>query len=293
MNTGILAAIGAYVSWGLLPIYWKLLGHVPTSQLLSHRIAWSFAFLAIFLVLTRRVAKLRSDLQPSVWGSYVLASLLIGVNWFIYVWSVNAGYIVEASLGYFINPLLSVLLGVFFMRERLRRLQWVPLGLAAAGVIYLTVQYGRLPWIALTLAVTFSLYGLVKKKAPLGAFEGLTLETGLLLAPALVWLVWSEHAGVGAFLHAGTGSDLLLAGAGLVTTAPLVMFAAAAHRIPLSMIGILQYIAPTIQFLIGVFVYHEPFSRTQFTGFGMVWVAVLLFWMERWRFGRTLRHEAR
>lgn len=292
MNTGILAAVGAYVSWGLLPIYWKLLGHVPTSQLLCHRIAWSFAFLALFLGLTRRVAKLRGDLCPTVWGSYVLASLLIGVNWFIYVWSVNAGYIVEASLGYFINPLLSVLLGVFFVGERLRRLQWVPLGLATAGVVYLTVQYGRLPWIALTLAVTFSLYGLVKKKAPLGAFEGLTLETGLLLAPALAWLVWSEQAGTGAFLRAGTGSDLLLAGAGLVTTAPLVLFAAAAHRIPLSMIGILQYIAPTIQFLIGVFVYHEPFSRAQLAGFGMVWAAVILFWLERWRFGHTLRHGA-
>ena len=177
MNPGIVAAIGAYVSWGMLPIYWKLLGHVPTAQLLSHRITWSFVVLAVFLILTRRVAKLRSSLSPAVWGSYVLASLLIGVNWFIYVWSVNAGYIVEASLGYFINPLLSVLLGVFFMRERLRPLQWAPLGLAAAGVIYLTFDYGRLPWIALSLAVTFSLYGLVKKKAPLGAFEGLTLET--------------------------------------------------------------------------------------------------------------------
>ena len=292
MNTGILAAIGAYVSWGLLPIYWKLLGHVPTPQLLSHRIVWSFAVLAVFLGLTKRFTKLRGDLSPTVWGSYVLASLLIGVNWFIYVWSVNAGYIVEASLGYFINPLLSVLLGVFFMRERLRRLQWAPLGLAATGVIYLTVQYGRLPWIALTLAVTFSLYGLVKKKAPLGAFEGLTLETGLLLPPALVWLGWNEYMGAGAFLHAGTGSDLLLVGAGVVTTAPLVMFAAAAHRIPLSMIGILQYIAPTIQFLIGVFVYHEPFSRAQFTGFGMVWSAVLLFWLERWKFGRSPRLSA-
>jgi len=292
MNTGILAAIGAYVSWGLLPIYWKLLGHVPTAQLLSHRIVWSFVVLTVFLCLTRRVSKLYSSLSPAVWGCYVLASLLIGVNWFIYVWSVNAGYIVEASLGYFINPLLSVLLGVFFMRERLRPLQWMPLGLAAAGVVYLTFNSGRLPWIALTLAVTFSFYGLVKKKAPLGAFEGLTLETGLLLAPALVWLGWSENIGASAFLHAGTSSDLMLVGAGVVTTAPLVMFAAAAHRIPLSMIGILQYIAPTIQFLIGVFLYHEPFSRTQFTGFGMVWIAVLLFWVERWNFGRRLRRPA-
>lgn len=288
----MLMAIGAYFSWGLLPIYWKLLGHVPTPQLLSHRIAWSFATLALFLGLTKRMGSLFRRLNPGVWRTYFLASLLIGVNWFIYVWSVNAGYIVEASLGYFITPLLSVLLGVFLLRERLRPVQWAPLGLAAAGVIYLTFDYGRLPWIALALASTFSLYGLVKKRAPLGAFEGLTLETALLLPPALCWLGWSELQGAGVFLHAGTGSDLLLLGAGVVTTAPLAMFAGAAQRIPLSMIGILQYIAPTIQFLLGVFMYREPFSHTQFTGFSMVWIAVLLFLFERWRFSRSLRRPA-
>lgn len=167
-------AAGAYISWGLLPVYWKLLGHVPTAQLLSHRIAWSFVTLAVFLGLIGRLRPLCGRLSPEVRRCYVLASLLIGVNWFIYVWSVNAGYIVEASLGYFITPLLSVLLGVFFLRERLRGLQWAPLALAAAGVAYLAFDYGRLPWIALVLASTFSLYGLVKKRAPLPAFEGLT-----------------------------------------------------------------------------------------------------------------------
>ena len=282
MNQGLLLAVGAYSCWGLLPIYWKLLGHVPTTQLLCHRIVWSFVTLVVFLTLTKRLYGLRSALGPSVWKSYGVASLLIGINWFIYVWSVNTGFIVEASLGYFINPLLSVLLGVVFVGERLRPLQWLPLGLALTGVAYLTVSYGRPPWIALTLAVTFSLYGLVKKKAPLGAFEGLSLETGLLLLPAMAFLGWSEANDSGVFLHASRGSDLLLLGAGLVTTAPLVMFAAAAHRIPLSMIGILQYIAPTIQFLLGVFLYHEPFSTTQLTGFSLVWAAVALFLLERW-----------
>lgn len=289
MNPGILAALGAYACWGLLPIYWKLLRHVPTPQLLSHRIVWSFVALGLFLLITKRLGPLRRTLCPAIWRTYFWAALLVGMNWFLYVWSVNAGYIVESSLGYFINPLLSVFLGVFFFKERLRRMQWVPLILASCGVLYLTINYGRLPWIALTLAVTFSLYGLAKKKAPLGAFEGLALETAILLPPALGWLLWSEHAGAGAFLHAAPSSDLLLMGAGIVTTLPLVMFAAAAHRVPLSTIGMLQYIAPTIQFLIGVFIYHEPFSRTQSVGFGMVWAAVLLFWLERWLAGRALK----
>lgn len=281
-------AVGAYISWGLLPIYWKLLGHVPTAQILSHRIVWSFVTLVLFLGATHKLSELTRKLEPAVWRFYGLASLLIGMNWFVYVWSVNAGFMVEASLGYFITPLLSVLLGVVFLRERLRRLQWPALLLAALGVAYLTLNYGRPPWIALVLAVTFSLYGLVKKKAPLGAFEGLTLETGLLLLPAFAWLVFSESRGAGAFLHAGPASDLLLLGAGVVTTAPLVMFAAAAHRIPLSMIGILQYIAPTIQFLLGISLYREPFTRVQLTGFGMVWGAVILFWLEQWWVRRNI-----
>lgn len=287
MNSGILAAVVAYASWGLLPIYWKLLGHIPTGQLLCHRIVWSFLTLLVFLVISKRTQALRQRLSPEVWRGYATASLLIAVNWFVYVWSVAAGHIVEASLGYFINPLFSVLLGMLVLREKLRTLQWIPLGLATAGVLWLTIHHGRLPWIALTLAGTFSLYGLAKKKAPLGAFEGLTLETALLLPMALGWLIWSEFRHVGAFLHSTPSTDLLLAGAGVVTTAPLVLFGAAAQRIPLLMIGILQYIAPTIQFLLGVFLYHEPFSRTQGVGFSLVWSALLLFCLEHLRYGSS------
>jgi chloramphenicol-sensitive protein RarD len=211
---------------------------------------------------------------------YLLSAVLIGVNWLTYVWAVNAGFIVETSLGYFINPLLSVLMGVIFLRERLRLWQWLPLGLAAAGVLYLTLAYGALPWIALILAFSFGLYGLIKKVAPLDALYGLTLETGILFLPALGYLVYAEAAGTAAFLHAGLGSDLLLAGAGAVTTIPLLLFAAGARRISLSLVGVLQYLAPTMQFLLGVLVYHEPFTQARLIGFGAVWIALLIFGVE-------------
>ena len=211
---------------------------------------------------------------------YLATGLLLSVNWLIYVWGVNEGYIVETSLGYFINPLLSVLLGVVFLRERLRLAQWLPISLAAAGVVYLTFTYGRLPWIALSLALSFGLYGLVKKLAPLGSLHGLTLETGMVFIPAAGYLLWAELGGEGHFLHDGLATDLFLMGAGVVTTIPLLMFASAVQRIPLTMIGLMQYIAPTIQFLIGVLVYKEPFDQTRLLGFSLVWVALVLFWAE-------------
>jgi chloramphenicol-sensitive protein RarD len=196
------------------------------------------------------------------------------------VWGVNAGFIVETSLGYFINPLLSVLLGVVFLRERLRPTQWIPVALAAAGVIYLTLAYGRLPWIALSLAFTFGFYGFVKKLAPLGSLYGLALETGIVFPIALIYLAFVEFSRTGAFLHDGVLIDGLLIGAGVVTTIPLLMFASAARQIPLSVVGILQYIAPTLQFLIGVFLFHEPFDRSHLIGFGLVWLALIIFWAE-------------
>lgn len=281
MNQGILYALGAYGTWGLFPAYWKLLKHVPALQLLSHRIVWSFLFLLAFMLATKQWKPFRAAIaNRRVLLIYFVAALLIGVNWLTYVWAVNAGYIVETSLGYFINPLLNVLLGVLFLRERLRAFQWVPVVMAAGGVIYLTVAYGQLPWIALTLAFSFGFYGLVKKTAPLGSVFGLSLETGILFLPALGWLAFSEAGGEGAFLHAGTGSDLLLVGAGVVTTIPLLMFASAAQRIPLSLLGIIQYIAPTLQFLLGVLAFKEPFTQTQLVGFGIVWAALILFWGE-------------
>jgi chloramphenicol-sensitive protein RarD len=277
---GLWLAFGAYFTWGLFPIYWKWLDTIPAVQLISHRILWSFLLLLAFILITRQWKAFRSMLTGRVLVIYFAAALLIGVNWLTYVWAVNADFIVETSLGYFINPLLSVLLGLIFLRERLRPMQWIPIVLAAVGVVYLTVTYGRLPWIALVLAFSFAIYGLVKKTAPLGSLFGLSLETGILFLPALGFLVYSNQMGSGAFLHSSTVTDLLLVGAGLVTTVPLLMFASAAQRIPLSMIGIMQYLAPTLQFLIGVLVYHEPFEHTRWIGFSIVWAALVFFWVE-------------
>ncbi len=278
MNKGIWYAIAAYGLWGLFPLYWKLLHHIPAIQLIGHRIVWSFLSLFAVLLLLRQIRKFHESVFSfTTIRIYFLAAILVGINWLVYVWAVNSGHIVETSLGYFINPLLSVLIGVLFFRERLRLWQWIPIGIAAIGVIYLTIAQGSLPWIALTLAFSFAVYGAVKKIAPLGSLHGLTLETVILLIPAVAYLLFSEHAGNGAFLHQSLGINLLLLGTGLVTTIPLLMFASAAKRIPLSFIGILQYIAPTIQFLIGILVYHEIFTIKQFIGFCCVWIALAIF----------------
>jgi chloramphenicol-sensitive protein RarD len=281
MSKGLWYALGAYFVWGLFPIYWKWLRQVDAIELIGHRIGWSFIMLMIFILATRQFKALRAAaMQRRVIAIYFVAALLIGVNWTVYVWAVNAGFIIETSLGYFINPLLSVLMGVIFLRERLRPLQWLPVGLATAGVIYLTVTYGRLPWIALTLAFSFATYGLVKKMAPLGSLYGLTLETGILFIPALVYLIVADVNGTGAFLHSGLTTNLLLIGAGAVTTIPLLMFASAARSIPLSLVGIMQYIAPTLQFLLGALVYKEPFDQTHLIGFSIVWLALIIFGVE-------------
>lgn len=275
---GLLFALGAYSIWGLFPIYWKTIQHVPALQLIGHRIVWSFLLLMLILSVGGNIKGLAAKMTDlKILRIYALAALLIGVNWLLYVWAVNAGFIVETSLGYFINPLISVVLGMIFFRERLRPLQWIPVVLAGIGVAYLTISYGRLPWIALVLAFSFGFYGLVKKMAPLNSANGLTLETGILFIPALGYLLFAEWTGAGAFTHTGPGADLLMVGAGLVTTIPLLMFAGAAHRIPLTTVGLMQYLAPTLQFLIGVFIYHEPFSSQQLIGFGIVWVGLLVF----------------
>jgi chloramphenicol-sensitive protein RarD len=281
MNAGIWYAIGAFAAWGLLPVYWKLLQDVPAPQLLGHRILWSCLSLMTVILITRQWKRFRAEtLNARMFRAYSIAAILIGLNWLIYVWAVNSGFVVETSLGYFINPLLSVLLGVLVLRERLRPWQWVPVGLAAAGVLYLTFVYGSLPWIALLLAFSFAFYGLIKKMAPLGSLYGLTLETVILLLPATGYLVFSESRGDGVFLHHGMTTDLLLIGAGLMTTLPLLLFASAAQRIPLSLVGILQYIAPTLQFLIGVLVYKETLTASRLTGFAIVWLALIIFAVE-------------
>lgn len=287
MKKGIWYGIGAYVLWGFFPIYWKLLHHVNALQLISHRIIWSFVLLMIVIFLTRQWTDFRAAASLKTLRIYFIAAILIGINWTLYVWAVNKDYIVETSLGYFINPLISVLLGVVFLRERLRLGQWIPVILAALGVTYLTFVYGRLPYIALSLAFSFGLYGLVKKISPLGSLFGLTVETGILFIPAVGYLLFADANGSGAFLHTGLVSDFLMVGAGLVTTIPLLMFASAARSVPLWVVGLLQYIAPTLQFLIGVFVYKEPFSHNQLIGFSIVWLALVIFLAENYLASRA------
>ena len=280
MNKGIWYALGAYLTWGLFPIYWKLLAGIPALQLLGHRIFWSFLLLFGIVLFARQVKVFRASLNRRVLLIYSVAAILIAINWLTYVWAVGAGFIVETSLGYFINPLLAVIFGVIFLRERLRPLQWLPIGLATGGVLYLTFAYGSLPLVALTLAFSFAFYGLVKKTAPLGALHGLTLETGILFLPAIAFLLFSEFSGTGAFMHTSPLQDAMLIGAGLVTVIPLWMFSTAAQRIHLTMIGILQYVNPTMQFMLGVLIYKEPFDHRRLIGFGVVWLALILFGLE-------------
>ena len=284
MSRGVWYGLAAYALWGLFPIYFKLIAFVPADQIIAHRIVWSFLLLVVVLARPGGAAarqQLRAcAAKPSVFGIYAAAAILIALNWFIYVWAVLHGYIVETSLGYFITPLVNVLIGVVILGERLRRLQWVSVALAGAGVAYLSIVYGNIPWIAIGLAISFGTYGLVKKKAPLGAVPGLAFETGLLFVPAIAYLAIAEEGGSGVFLHIGPAAMALVSAAGPITTLPLALFAAAVQRIALSAIGILQFIAPTVQFLLAVLVYGEPFTPQQFVGFALVWSAVVVFAVE-------------
>ena len=289
MKRGVWLGLGAYGLWGLLPLYWKSLQLVPALQLISHRIGWSFLSLSALILIKRHGRSIIEAMaRPKVLAAYVLSAGLITINWLTYVWAVNAGFIVETSLGYFINPLLSILIGVVFLHEHLRPGQWISVGLAALGIFYLTLTHGSIPWIALTLAFSWAFYGLVKKISPLETLQGLTLETAILLGPALIYLLYVEKVGRGAFLQGEPVTDFLLIGAGLFTTIPLWMFATAVRNTPLFIMGLLQYIAPTIQFFIGLLVYREPFTLSQLIGFGLVWTALLLLGIEGYVASRSL-----
>jgi chloramphenicol-sensitive protein RarD len=280
VNKGILYGAVAYLMWGLFPLYFKILHAIPALEIVFHRVVWSFIFLALILAFRREWGSFRQLVTRKTLAIYTVAALLLMANWSIYVWAVNTGHVVESSLGYFINPLLSVALGVVLLRERLRPLQWLPVALAAAGVIYLTVRLGVPPWIALALAFTFGVYGLMKKIAPLGSLHGLALETAILFLPSLGYLLFLETQGTGAFGSLGWGTAGLLSLAGVITSLPLLLFASAARSIPLTLVGILQYIAPTCQFLLGVFLYREAFSPAQLMGFSLIWLALLIFTVE-------------
>jgi len=277
---GVTAATGAYIIWGLFPLYWKMLGEVPAYEILCHRMAWSLVLMVCLLTLLGRLRALLPLLSDRrVLLTFLLSSTLLAVNWLVYIWAVNSGHIVEASLGYFINPLVSVLFGVYFLKERLRRGQVAALGFAAAGVAYLTFVYGRFPYIALVLAGSFGSYGLIHKKTSVLAAEALFLETLILFLPAAALLFWFEYQGVGAIFHTSVLTTVLLIGAGIVTTVPLLLFAYAAHNIPLSLLGILQYTTPTLNLLLGILIYGEEFPSARLIGFLLVWsgLAVYLF----------------
>lgn len=283
-------AAGAFGLWGLLPIYWKALAAAGAGEILAHRIVWSALCCALLLAYRRGVRSLLASLAtPRIFLSALGSSVLIAVNWLTYIWAVNAGLVLEASLGYFINPLVCVLLGFLFLGERLRRMQAAAVCLAAAGVAFLTFHYGAVPWVALTLAFSFGLYGLCRKTARLNSLEGLTAETLLLLLPAAWYLGGLEAAGEGSFFSGEPVLTLLLFGAGPVTAVPLLLFAAGARMLPLATVGLLQYIAPTLQFALAVFLYGEPFTPAHLITFSLIWVALALYSFEGWHHGRHLQ----
>jgi chloramphenicol-sensitive protein RarD len=273
-----LYGVAAYGLWGLFPLYWPLLEPARPVEILAHRFLWSLVVVVAILAVRRSWSWVgRYAGQPRLIGMLAVAAIVIAFNWGTYIYGVNSGNVVETSLGYFINPLVTVLLGVVVLRERLRRTQWVAVGLAGIAVTVLTLDYGRLPWIALVLAGSFGTYGLLKKTAGAGAVESLTVETAVLVLPALGFLSVLEANGTGTFGHISAGHTLLLAGAGVVTAIPLLFFGAAATRIPLTTLGLLQYLAPILQFLLGVLLLHEPMPASRLAGFALVWLALMVF----------------
>ncbi len=282
VSSGLASAIGCYVLWGFLPIYWKLIDHVPALEILAHRIVWCFLFLLVLLAATGRLGPARREAaaiaadRKKIAG-VLAATVLISINWLVYIWAVNDSRIVETSLGYYINPLVSVLLGVVVLKERLTLPQSAAVALAALGVLNQAVHVGGLPWVSLSLAVTFGLYGLCKKMLNIGAITGLTIETLLLTPASLGYVAWLQATGAGALAGGQIATDLLLLGTGVVTAVPMLLFANAANRIPLSVLGFVQYLSPTLALFVGVFVYHEPFSLTQLVSFAFIWAALAIF----------------
>lgn len=278
MRTGIFSAALAFLCWGLFPIYFHAVREVPAMQILAHRMLWSLAFLLIVLALRRQWRWLGQVRQPRIFWNFVASAVLLSANWLVYIWAVNNGHVIEASLGYFINPLVNIMFGYLLLKERLRRVQWAAIGLAALGVAWLTWQSGSVPWIALFLAASFGAYGLLRKTAALGALEGLSFETMLLFPVAAGYVAWLTLHGDNAFLNTASESTRwLLVASGPITAVPLLLFASGARQIPLSILGLLQYLAPTIQFLLGVLLFKEAFTADRLVGFAMIWAALLLF----------------
>jgi chloramphenicol-sensitive protein RarD len=290
---GLAAAIGAYALWGVFPLYWFLLKSVPSLQIIAHRVIWCGVFVIGWLLLRDGRDWLRRALSGARVGRMLVASsLLIGVNWGIYIWAVTHGHVVESSLGYFINPLVSVVIGVLLLKERLNRAQWTAVGIATLGVLWLAAMHGEPPWISLALALSFAFYGLLRKIAAVDALPGLAIENLVLFVPALAWLLWAQWQGDGRFGQGNTSQDLLLVFGGALTALPLVGFAYAARRIPYSLVGILQYISPSLQLVCGVLLLGERFSAMQAVGFACIWLALLIYALDGWHRARVAARRA-
>lgn len=297
-HIGLLNGFAAYGMWGLVPLFWPLLKPAGAVEILAHRMVWSLAVVGAALLVMRRWAWAGELLrQPRKLGLITIAAALITVNWGVYIWAVNSEHVVEASLGYFINPLVTIAMGVLLLKERLRPVQWAAVGVGFAAVLVLAIGYGRPPWISLCLAFSFATYGLVKKKVNLGGIESLAAETAIQFLPALAYLLWLGSKGDATFGTEGAGHSALLAATGLVTAAPLVCFGAAAIRVPLTTLGLLQYLAPVFQFLLGIFYFHEAMPPERWAGFALVWLALSLLTFDALRTAhraaRTLRAETR
>ncbi|MFF8928115.1 EamA family transporter RarD [Streptomyces longwoodensis] len=287
---GLLNGFAAYGMWGLVPLFWPLLKPAGAVEILAHRMVWSLAFVGVALLFIRRWAWAGELLrQPRRLALLTVAAAVITVNWGVYIWAVNAGHVVEASLGYFINPLVTIAMGVLILKERLRPVQWAAVGVTVVAVVVLTVGYGRPPWISLCLAFSFATYGLVKKKVNLGGVESLAAETAIQFLPAMAYLTWLSTRGESTFTSEGAGHSALLAATGVVTAIPLVCFGAAAIRVPLSTLGLLQYLAPVFQFLLGIAYFHEEMPAERWAGFALVWLALSMLTWDALRTARRAR----
>lgn len=275
--SGLFYALACYMMWGVFPLYWKMLSHVPSEQILAHRVIWSVVFLAAMLLVLRNRHFLIYLKQPRIIGLLFITGILVGGNWGVYIYAINHNHIVEASLGYYMNPLVSVLLGVVFLKERLGKMHLIAVAFALAGVAWLAFHIGRIPWISVILAVTFALYGLFRKKANLESLPGLLIETLLLSPMALGYLWFVNQQGTGVFLNTTLFTNVLLILGGPITAIPLFWFGKAATRIPLSTIGFMQYISPTLQLIIGLLIYREPFSPVYLASFGLVWTGLIIY----------------
>ncbi|MFF2650872.1 EamA family transporter RarD [Streptomyces sp. NPDC058045] len=292
-RTGLLNGFAAYGMWGLVPLFWPLVDSAGAVEILAHRMVWSLGVVAVALLVMRRWAWAGELLRsPRRLALVTVAAATITVNWGVYIWSVNSGHVVEASLGYFINPLVTIALGVLLLKERLRPAQWAAVGTGAAAVAVLTIGYGQPPWISLCLAFSFATYGLAKKKVDLGGLESLAAETAIQFLPALGYLLFLGARGTGTFTAEGPGHAALLASAGLVTAVPLICFGAAAIRVPLSTLGLLQYLTPVFQFLLGVWYFHEEMPVERLAGFALVWAALSILTWDALRNARRSRLRA-